>query len=208
MLTQTSRQKRTSPPVTAISSPRVIVLVPEADINLAHAANRICTIAAPDYEVLFIGFCSDAIREPALRRQMAALSALVENEKFHVRSRVEVGGASMNTIEAELQQDDIIVCFAGESTGLLKTPPNQVLASSTDAVIYVIDGLTRQAKRSSSGWISGVMAWLGSIAIILGLFWIQTQIAHHPTEWVKTLLLCISVLIEFWLVWLWNSRFN
>ena len=209
MITQTSHPQTTFP-ITGTGLPqRIIVLVPDAEINLAHAAKKIWEIAAAvNGSVQFIGLCADATREPGLRRQMVTLSALVETERISVRSRVEIGNDWLYALKTEWRQGDIIVCFAVVPAGFSRKPLSQILESSVNATIHVIDGLLPQAHQSRSGWISNTLAWAGSLAIILGLFWLQTKITLLPADWETTLLLSISVFVELGMIWIWNSLFN
>lgn len=210
MITQTSHPQTTFPMAGAEIPPRIIVLVPDAEINLAHAAKKIWEIAAAAHAgVQFIGLCADSSREPSLRRQMVTLSALVEAENITVRSRIEVGNDWLYALRTEWQAGDLIVCFAGVPSGQSRKPLIQVLESSVNATIYVIDGLLPQAQQSRSEWLSDVMAWAGSLVIILGLFWLQTKITQIPTtDWARTLLFCISIFIELGMIWMWNSLFS
>lgn len=209
MITQNSLQKTTFSSAGLELPQRIIVLVPDAEINLAHAAGRICEItSALEGTVQLIGLCADAYREPGLRRQLVTLSALIGNEKMAIRSKVEIGHNWLNALMTEWQEGDTIVCFGGVSAGPLRRPLNELLESSVRATLYVIDGLPRQERRKRPGWLSNLMAWGGSSGIILGLFWLQVEITHVPTEWARTLLLSISVFAEFGMMWFWNSLFQ
>ncbi|NTU55680.1 MAG: hypothetical protein HGA79_05475 [Anaerolineales bacterium] len=210
MITQTSHPQTTFPMAGSEIPPRIIVLVPDAEINLAHAAKRIWEIAAAAQAgVQFIGLCADSSREPRLRRQMVTLSALVEAENIAVRSRIEIGNDWLYALRTEWRQGELIVCFAGAPSGFSRKPLIQLLESSVRTTIYVIDGLLPQAQPSRSEWWSNVLAWAGSLVIILGLFWLQTKITQIPTtDWARTLLFCISIFIELGMIWMWNSLFS
>lgn len=209
MITQTPLPQRTFPVTDAGLPSQTIVLVPDAEINLAHAAKRIWEIAAAaNASIQFIGLCADASREPGLRRQMVTLSALMENGKIPVQFKIEMGSNWQNVLRTEWRRGDIIVCFSGVPAGFSRKPLSQVLESATPSTIHVIDGLTPQPHSSRSRRASNTFAWIGSIAIILGLFWLQTIITHLPSDWERTLLLCISVFVEFGMMWIWNSLFS
>jgi hypothetical protein len=209
MITQTILPKTVIPDLSTERPPRIIVLVPEAEIDPAHAAMKISEIATTTAaSVQFIGLSADLSGEPALRRQMATLSAFLETDLIPVRSRVEIGSNWLNALRMEWRTGDIIVCFAGVPAGMVRKPLSQLLESSLEAVIYVIDGLPHQAPPPSSGRWSSVAGWSGSLVILLGMFWLQVDITHVPAEGTRTLLLCVSVFIEFGLIWLWNSLFG
>ena len=49
-------------------------------------------------------------------------------------------------------------------------------------------------------------SWLGSIATILGFFWIQLRIEQLARDWSQTLLFLLTLVAEVYLIWLWNSQ--
>jgi len=53
-----------------------------------------------------------------------------------------------------------------------------------------------------------VMAWTGSIGIILGFLWLQVKTDPSSSNWMGTFLLMLSIPVEIWLVWIWNSLFG
>ena len=209
MITQTSLQTTTFSRTGVETAQRIIVLVPDAELDLAYAARKIWEIATTvGGSIQFIGLCTDMYREPSLRRQMVALSAFMGTEKIPAQSRVEIGKNWLNALRTEWRQGDTIVCFNGVSAGISRKPLSQLLETSVEATIYVIDGAPRQAHGSQHGWWADALAWAGSIAIILGMFWLQTTITGLPSYWARTLLLCISIFVEFGMIWMWNSLFN
>jgi hypothetical protein len=209
MHTQTSIQETTSLRVDAETPQRIIVLVPDAEIDLVYATKKICEIAVSvEGSIEFIGLCADSYREPGLHRQLVTLSALMENEKIPVQSRIEIGNNWQNVLRTESREEDIIVCFSGVSAGPSRKPINRILESATQSTIYVISVLTPQAHPSRSERLSNSLAWIGSIAIVIGLFWLQTIITRLPSDWERTLLLCLSVFVGFGMIWIWNSLFS
>ena len=64
-----------------------------------------------------------------------------------------------------------------------------------------------QAPSASMPWPAQLVFWAGIIAIVAGSFWLQIRINALGRNWAETLLVVVSVAIEFGLLWLWNRRF-
>jgi hypothetical protein len=64
-----------------------------------------------------------------------------------------------------------------------------------------------QAPSPSMPWPAQAVFWAGILAIVAGGFWLQVQINALGRNAAETLLVVISVVLEFGLVWLWNRKF-
>lgn len=124
---------------------RLIVLVPESEVDLAIAARKIWAIAKSlEGGIQFIGLCKDAAKESTLRRQLVTLSAMVGNEHVPVKSKVEFGESWLNAVKSEWRRGDVIACFAEPPSHRVQKSLNQILESSLNATVYVLAGLYQQ----------------------------------------------------------------
>jgi hypothetical protein len=186
---------------------RLIVLVPSeaAYTSLTH---RVWELAhASGCQVLFLSLCADEMQEASVRRQLITMSAMVQDGRVCAESRIEVGSDWVHAIRSNLQDGDMIVCFAEQRTGLLRKPLSQVLQANLNAPVYILSGLSPQ-NISQSNWLSQVMVWAGSIGIIIGSAILQTRITSLAQDWAQTTLLILSVIGEIGLIWGWNSLFS
>jgi hypothetical protein len=189
------------------SARRLIVLVP-ADADYAAVTHRVWKLAqATESQILFLSLCTDEAEESSLRRQLITMSAMIQDGKLCVEARVEIGSNWVNVVRSELHDDDMIVCFAEQRTGLLHRPLSQILQSSLNNPVYILSVLHPQ-NPSQLNWRSQIMAWLGSIDILVGAFLIQIRIVSMPGDWIQTMLLILSVVAEIWLIGIWNSLFG
>jgi hypothetical protein len=81
------------------------------------------------------------------------------------------------------------------------------LQSNVDLPLYILSGLSPRGN-SRPNRSSQIAAWIGSAVIILGFFLLQIKMDPLAQDWTHTALLMISILIEFWTIWLWNSLFG
>ena len=187
---------------------RLIVLVPESEVDSALAARKIWELAnALESRVEFLGLSKDAEHEPSVRRQVVTLSAMVGDENIPVESKIEIGNDWLNAVKSEWHEGDVIVCYAEHRSGLTRRPLSQILESNLNATVYVLGGFHQEVHMRAS-WIFNTLAWAGSIAIILGFFWLQSKLGQFSTDWAYSTLLYISLIAEAGSIWAWNSLFE
>jgi hypothetical protein len=186
---------------------RLIVLVPEFLEDSSITAGKIWELAkALEGHVLFIGLCKDAALEPSLRRQFVFLSAMVSDGFVSVETKIEVGGNWLKVIKSNWRDGDVLVCFAGQYTGLMHRPLSQLISSNLKLNVFVLDDLF-STNSHRPNWLSPIMAWVGSISIIAVFFWAQVQINHLPEVWAQNVLMYLSIPLEVGLIWGWNTLF-
>ena len=179
---------------------RLIVLVPESEVDSALTARKIWELAnALESRVQFIGLSKDAEHEPSVRRQIVTLSAMVGDEKIPVESKIEIGNDWLSVVKS--------VFYAEQRSGLTRKPLSQILESKLNATVYVLGGFHQEVHVRSS-WIFNTLAWAGSIAIILGFFWLQSKLGQFSTDWAYSTLLYISLFAEAGSIWAWNNLFE
>lgn len=188
---------------------RLIVLVPDFEADTAIAARKIREVAkALESRVQLIGLSKDALHEPGIRRRLATLSAMVEDSSIFVESKVELGASWLNAVQPHWHQGDVIVCFTEQHSGHWNKPLHQILQANLNTTVYVLSGIQVQKDNSGAGWLSNVMAWTGSIGILLGFFWLQVKLAQPSQPSIHAILLYASVIVEGGSIWVWNNLFN
>ena len=191
----------------SISVGRLIVLVP-VDLDYGASTRRIWELAvATGRCVQLLSLCTDDAEEPSLRRQLILMSALIGDSRVFTEAKVDIGANWIDAVKRNYQTDDIIVCFAERRHGFFRKPMNQMLEANLDAPVYILPGLYTR-RYSSSNWVSSTLAWTGSIGIILGFFLLQARLMLLPNDWIQTTLFILTVIFEFWVIWLWNNLFR
>jgi hypothetical protein len=100
----------------------------------------------------------------------------------------------------------MIVCFAEQRAGLLHKPLSHILKSNLTIPVYIVSGV-RIPKRKSK-WLAQVATWLGAIGIIVGFGLLQVEIIQVPEGLFQNVLLILSIIPEFWLIWVWDNLFG
>lgn len=185
---------------------RLLVLI-SADVDFTTVARRIWKLATEtNSAVQLLGLCKDTLEEPAMRRMMITLSALIQDAKTPVEIKLEHGTNWVKLVKKHYRAGDMIVCMADHSVGLRRRPLSQLLESDLQVPVYILSGPPSQPARPGLG--SRLMAWIGPIAIIVGFFVLQIRIVQLPRDGIQTLLFILLLIPEFWLIGLWNSLFS
>jgi hypothetical protein len=187
---------------------RLLVLVP-ADVDYSGMTRQIWELAkaTASTNVQLLSLCRDVLEEPGLRRGLATMCALIQEGGVPVEAKVEIGTSWVDTIKRNHQTGDLVVCFAEQRTGILQRPLSQILQSNLNVRVYILSGLGSQ-NLPQAKWFPQIMAWTGSVGIIVGSFLLQIRIASLPPDWAQTTLLIFSVIGEIWLIWIWNNLFS
>jgi len=135
------------------------------------------------------------------------MSAMIQDGKVCAEARVAIGSSWVEALRSDLHDDDMIVCFAEQRTGLLHRPLSQILQSRLNNPVYILSVLHPQ-NLPQLNWRSQMMAWLGSMGILVGAFLLQIRIVSMSGYWVQTILLILSVIAETGLIGIWNSLFE
>ena len=186
------------------SARHLIVLIP-AGANYAAMTRRIWDLAqATSTQIRFLGLCKDAAEELSLRRGLVTMTSLLQDGNVSTELKVELGTNWVEAVKRNCDPGDLIVCLAEQHAGLVHRPLSQILQSTIKAPVYILSGLSPQIPLRPN-WRFQIIAWLGSIAILMGAFLLQIQVVSMHEGWAQTTLLILSVVGEIWLIGAWNG---
>lgn len=186
---------------------RLIVLVPPLEVDLSAVTRRLWELAnATGKHFLLVGLYRDAMEEPSLRRELVTMSAMVNDGKMTAEIEVVFGRDWVDAVRARWQVGDMVVCFEEQRVGLSHRPLSQLLQSDLDIPLYILTGLYPQ-NDPRTGWPARGAAWIGSITIILGFFILQVMFADLANSW-ASILQVFSIIVEAWLILVWNGLFG
>jgi hypothetical protein len=185
---------------------RLIVLVP-ANIDFSAAPQQIGGLAhTTGMQVQLFGLCTDTAEESRLRRGLITIASLLQNDKIPAEVRVEGRANWMDTLKTSYEAGDMIVCFAEQQTGFLRKPLSQILESNLKATVYILSNPMPQKFNASR--LSQISTWLGILVVIAGFALLQAKIVQLSEGWLQSTLLILSIIPEFWLIWVWDGRWR
>ncbi len=187
---------------------RLLVLVPDEDLDEAAFARQVWKLAAPrQLAVAYLGWTASADTEARLRRRLANLAALTRDDGIVVSARPALGAGWRAAIRGLWRSGDLIVCHAEQRVqmwGVLARPLGASLVAALSAPVYVLSGFCPAPTRPVTGLFAQVTTLLLSGTVVSASFWLQVQISRLPSRPWQAALLAVSVVVEFGLLWGWN----
>ena len=154
---------------------RLIVLVPDADLDYAAATRRVWELAdAMEAHILFIGLCKDPEQEAGLRRQLITMTAMVQDGKASAEAIVETGTNWVAIVKRTYQKGDLVICFAEQRVGFLQKPLSQILQSNLSIPVYIVSGIFME--NPGLNWRSQITLWTGYAGIVIAFCLLQIRI--------------------------------
>lgn len=186
---------------------RLIVLIPE-DVDYTRVTRRIWELAnTTGSSVQLLGLCRNTAEEMSLRRELVTISALIQDAKIAVETRIEIGYNWLKAVRNNYQEGDMIVCIAEQSIGIRRQPLSQLLESTMHTPVYILSKIQTQ-KSQSKLLPKMIAAWSGFAGIMIGFFILQVKIIQMSKDGFQTLMLLLLLIPEFWFIKIWNSLFS
>ncbi len=188
-----------------IPARRLIVLIPDGDLEEAEVARQVWDMAAPaGLAVLFFGLCKDTTEGLSMHRRLAILANLTRDPRVPVQTQLEFGGRWLRRLAALSGRGDVVVCLAEQRMGLRHRPVSEEL-TKRGLSVWTLEGIYLPARNPAVRSIREVIFWIVSIATIAGFFWLQVSITRLSEDWASSGLMYFSVLVEVGLLWIWHS---
>jgi hypothetical protein len=187
---------------------RLIVLVPSPEADLSIATHRIWELSSAGSGcVLLLGLYENPAQELSLRRQLAGMSAILGSAGIYTEIETEFGNDWTAAVRSRVQTGEMVVCFAEHRIGRMNRSLSQILQANLNVPLYILSGPNFQEASRSDRW-SLIFAWAGFIAIIVGFFLVQIRLHQLTSGSIRTLLVLVSVGLEFWMISVWNGLFK
>jgi hypothetical protein len=190
---------------------RLVVLVPDLDLDDAALARRIWNLAAPNkLAVLYLGLSISASEEPHARRQLATIAALTRDDWVKTSTLLAVETDWVAALRPLLRRDDLIVCHLEQTARGWRgsRPLGAMLCQTLQAPVQLLEGFYAGDPAQAAHQTARLTFWAGAIIILASAFWFQVQITALPKNWLESALMAASVVAECGLIALWSQIFN
>jgi hypothetical protein len=197
--------------VALLPARRLVVLVPEMDLDAAALARRIWNLAAPNkLAVLYLGLSTSESEEPHARRQLATIAALTRDDWVKTSTLLAPETDWVAALRPVLRKDDLIVCHLEQTMrGWRGSRPLGVALSQTlQAPVQLLEGFYAGDPAQAAHPTARLTFWAGAVIILASAFWFQVQISALPKNWLESALMAASVVAECGLIGLWSQIFN
>lgn len=186
---------------------RLIVLVPISEIHTPDLEHQIWRIARSLHlNVLLVGLYADYDEYVPLRHKLVKMAAIIKDPNVSTDILIEQEKDWVGLVRRTWRTGDVVACYADQKTGLMRKPLDQVLKSRLGMTIYTLSDY-QPIRKSYSTLTSQMLLWLGTLAIAGGFLWAEVKIINMPQDWAHTMLIYACILVEFPLIFLWNSLF-
>jgi hypothetical protein len=187
---------------------RLVILVPNEDVNDAQFASRIWDLALPPKAaILLLGLCPNSSEEFHMQRRLITLAAFVRHPSLRVESHILYGRNWQRGVKSLLQDGDAVVFLEQHFVGLRHLPLEESLRG-LNVPLWSIAGLLPIRRARRWYWLSDVTFWVGAAAIIALFFYLQVQLNDLSDEVTRNIFLIMSVFSELGLLHGWNLLFS
>jgi hypothetical protein len=190
---------------------RLLVLVPDLDLDQAALSRCVWNLAAPNkLAVLYVSRANSSAEEPHARRQLASLAALTRDDWVKVSTLLAPQPDWLNAVRALLCPGDLVVCHAEQSLPGWRgaRPLGHSLCEILLAPVQLLEGFYSGDPSQAAHPTARLLFWVGAVAIVAAAFWLQAQISVLPKNWAESALMALSVVAECGLIGLWSQVFN
>lgn len=188
----------------------LIVLIPPVEFDPSLAAAKIWETAHANTinNVLLVGLCDQTEHEPAVRRNLVTLAALVGINTISIDTKIGYANNWLSIVRNEWREGDLITYFSDTNPMFSTVPLGELIEKHFTGVICRFSALRPIETYTRPEWLTGIELWLGFLAIVLGFFWVQARLSLLPHTWFYEFLLSISIVAEFFTLSVWNTLFS
>jgi hypothetical protein len=201
-----------APPASAEQAPpvqRLVVLVPDAEVDEARLAAKLWTMASgPGLNIILLSLVRNTFREASVQRRLTTIAAITRDKRTHVEVRLGAGAHWESLIQSIWQTGDLLVCHAEQSKsviGIGREPLAPVLASALKVPVYALAGFYPELPPELPESVGQVFAAAPLVAIVTAFFFVLAGIQRLTAGLVQTVLFCLSVIIVYGLIATWET---
>jgi hypothetical protein len=190
---------------------RLLVLIPDCEANEPALAKAIWSRAVSNrLPVVLMGTCATVNQEPRARRRLATLAALIRDTDVSVETQIHPGLDWVEAVVSQVRTGDLVVCQAEQTVRnpFLKAQPlAALLLKKIEPPVVVISGFYPQLPPDQSAASSLLLSATPFIIFVLSSVF-QFALYRVSGGTALTLLLLVSVIVEYGLIGLWNFYYN
>jgi len=187
---------------------RLVVLIPDLEVDEATLSRKIYALAQDHkLDVLLVSLVDDPGNEFHALRRITSIAAIIRDAWVHVETQVVFGHNWLKALKPILQPGDMIICSEGQTTPyrlLQRKPLDLALAMALHHPVNVIPDYFEEQRSLWPNWIKRLPYWLGVAAILVGFFFIETDVNHMVRDWAGQFTLLLLVLVEVGIIFGWT----
>jgi hypothetical protein len=187
---------------------RLVVLLPDLEADENKLSRQIYALAIDHkLDVLLVSLVNDPGNEYRALRRMTSIAAIIRDAWVNVETQVLFGHNWIKAIKPILQPGDLIICSEGQTTSyhlIQRKPLALTLSTALHRPVHIIPYYFEPEPSLWPTWIKRLPYWIGVAVILVGFFFIETDVSHAIRDWVGQLTLLLMVLVEAGIIFGWT----
>lgn len=190
-------------------SRRLIVILPDENIDIVSLPKRIWKLAAPDRRqvLLLIRPCREE-NEYYARMSLITLAAIIRDPRVVVQTQLILGQSIEQAVRQFAQPDDVLVCFEEHQvhSALKKHRLAEILARKTQNSIYTLKGVVSASVNPISTRLIDFLFLMLCMASIIAFFALEVWIDQNSVGAFQIILQILALMAEVWAISAFASR--
>jgi len=183
---------------------RLVVLVPPGEISENQLARRVWQLAKDSgFSVLYLALSREEDQVPFHRRRLTDLTMMTSFGNIQAHSSISAAKDWHEAVKQILQPGDVLICFTNHQVldhFVWQRRLGEKLAQAVGIPVYMLAGLTIGPTLELLYKIRELRAWTISLALLMVFFGLQVGIERSTTGPLSTILICLLVLFEAYLI--------
>jgi hypothetical protein len=183
---------------------RLVVLVPPGEIAENVLTRRVWQLAKDSgLSVLYLTLSREEDQILYHRRRLTNLIMMTSYGNVRVHSNVSAAKDWLDAVKQILQPGDVLVCLANHQVFhhlVWQRRLGEQLAQALGVPVYMLAGLKIGPPPVLLRMVKEIRAWTISLVLLFAFFSLQVSIIRFTTAPLSTILTCLSVLVELYLL--------
>lgn len=188
---------------------RLVVLVPRGEIDEPALARRVWEIATGFCAaVLYLALSPNELQSAHQRRRLADLAAGTSGQNVRASSNVSAAQDWHQALERVLKPGDLVVCLANHKISRYfawRKPLGERLVEWVGMPVFMLSGFKIDRSWQEHQTLKAALSWVGFGVLLAAFFGMQAGISRATSRPLSSILLCLSVMVEVYLLWKIND---
>ena len=187
---------------------RFVILVPNGSFSISNLSFTIGQFTLPGTSLLFVAKPTEPDQELTICRQLALLVNMADFPGLQVRSRVIKNGSWQEAVKEIWREGDLIICLEDHKVRqnlLGSIPLGREIFSTQQVPVLILQDIHILGQSAFQKVVREIVTWALFLGIILLFSMLQIQIDHANSGWQWSVLECMTVIVEIYVIWKINE---
>lgn len=190
---------------------RYVILVPVESFPVADFLFQVYQYTPPGMTLLFVMRFSDPDQEMVARRQLILMENMARSPRLQVHSLIVFKEPWIKIIKGIRREGDLLICLEDHQDQqflVRRIPLGRKIFLTFQVPVLIHRGIHLWERSPFQKTIREIAAWF-SFIVTIGLFTVlQVKVDQSLTGWLGRLFLCLTLVVEFFLIWKINTFFE